>query len=119
MLCHMKAVFGRHKRFSDGHEGVQDYKCSGRLMASRTEGKLQKFNKIVWRDRRLSMRMIVDMVKTNKESVGHISHDELKISKSVQQWLRKNLLRNRKTNGRKSVSAHRRNFLTLSSDVMK
>ena len=67
-------VFEWHKRFVEGREVVEDDERSGRPVTSRTDEKIQKINKIVRRDRRLSVRMIADMTNIDRETIRKILH---------------------------------------------
>ena len=72
-------VFEWHKRFVEGREVVEDDERSGRPVTSRTDEKIQKINKIVRRDRRLSVRMIADMTNIDRETIRKILHEDLRI----------------------------------------
>ena len=93
-------VFIWHKGFSEGREEVEDDKRPCRSVTSRTEGNVQKINEIVRKDRRLSIRMIADMVNINKEMVRQILHDELNMTKVCAKLVPKNLTQDQKDNGK-------------------
>ncbi|XP_060833661.1 protein GVQW3-like [Rhopalosiphum padi] len=74
-------VFEWHKRFREGREEVEDNQRVGRPCSSKTNDNISKINEIVRKDRRLSIRMIAEMVNINKETVRQILHDELNMTK--------------------------------------
>lgn len=90
-------VFEWHKRFSDGREEVVDNARPGRPMSMGTSEIVSKINQIVRKGRRLSTRMIAEMVNSNKETVRQILHDELNMTKVSAKLVPKILRRNRKT----------------------
>ena len=74
-------VFEWHKRFCEGREDVEDDERSGRPCTSKTDENVQKVEEIVRNDRRLSIRMIAEMVHIDKETVRQILHDNLNMTK--------------------------------------
>lgn len=100
-------VFEWHKRFYEGREEVEDDERSGRPVTVRSDENVQKINGIVRTDRRLSTRMIADMVNTNRETVRQILHDELNMTKICAKMVPKNLTQEQKD--------HRKN---ICSDIM-
>jgi histone-lysine N-methyltransferase SETMAR len=74
-------VFEWHKRFCEGREDVEDDDRSGRPCTSKTDENVQKVEEIVRNDRRLSIRMIAEMVHIDKETVRQILHDNLNMTK--------------------------------------
>lgn len=100
-------VFEWHKRFYEGREEVEDDERSGRPVTVRSDENVQKINGIVRTDRRLSIRMIADMVNTNRETVRQILHDELNMTKICAKMVPKNLTQEQKD--------HRKN---ICSDIM-
>lgn len=95
-------VFEWHKRFTEGREEVEDDERPGRPVSSRTEGNVQKISDIVRKDRRLSIRIIADMVNINKETVRQTLHDELNMTKVCAKMVPKNLTQEQKDN-RKAI----------------
>jgi len=110
-------VFVWDKRFSEGREEVEDDERPGRSVTSRTEGNVQKINEIVRKDRRLSIRMIVDMVNINKETVRQILHDELNMTKVCAKLVPKNLTQDQKDN-RKNICSDTMERLTEEPDLL-
>ena len=68
LMSHSR-VFEWHKRFSDGRDEVEDDEHPGRPSTSKTDQNIQKISEIFRKDRRLSVRMIADMVGINEETV--------------------------------------------------
>lgn len=81
-------VFEWHKRFVEGREVVEDDERSGRPVTSRTDENIQKINKIVRRDRRLSVRMIADMTNIDRETIRKILHEDLQMTKVCAKMVR-------------------------------
>ena len=71
-LMSRSCVFELHKRFSVGREEVEDDWHPGHPSTSKSDQKIQKISEIVCKDRRLSVRMIVDIVGINRETVWQI-----------------------------------------------
>ena len=65
-------VFEWHRRFSEGREEVEDDENPGRPSTSKTDQNIQKTSEIYWKERRLSVRMIADLVGIDKETVWQI-----------------------------------------------
>ncbi|VVC39540.1 Hypothetical protein CINCED_3A020937 [Cinara cedri] len=61
-------VFEWHKKFKDGREGVKDDEHPGRPCTSKSDENVDKIDKIVRNDRRLSIRMVADMINIDKET---------------------------------------------------
>ena len=57
------------KRFKEGREDVEDDHRSGRPSTSKTDENVQEIAKIIRNDRRLSVKMVADMVDINRETV--------------------------------------------------
>lgn len=74
-------VFEWYKRFREGREDVNDDERPGRPSTSRTDENINKINEIVRKDRRLSIRMIAEMVNIDKETARQILHDNLNMRK--------------------------------------
>lgn len=91
-------VFEWHKRFYEGREEVEDDERPGRPVTVRSEENVQKVCEIVRKDRRLSIRMIGDMLNINKETVRQILHDELNMKKVCAKLVPKNLTQEQKDN---------------------
>ena len=71
-LMSRSRVFEWHKRFSEGREEVEDDQHPGHPSTSKTEENIQKINEIFRKDRRLSVRIIADLVGIKRETVRHI-----------------------------------------------
>jgi hypothetical protein len=74
-------VFEWHKRFSDGHEDVKYDEHPGRPCTSKTNENVGKIELIVRTDRRLSIRMIAEMVNIDKLTVRQVLHEDLNMTK--------------------------------------
>jgi transposase len=74
-------VFEWHKRFSDGREDVEDDERPGRPCTSKKNENVEKIEQIIRIDRRLSIRMIVEMVNIGKETVRQVLHEDLNMTK--------------------------------------
>ncbi len=61
-------VFEWYKRFSEGQESTKDDQCPSRPVSISTPQTATKINKIVWGDRRMSIRMITETKNANKET---------------------------------------------------
>ncbi|KAL4126402.1 hypothetical protein QTP88_010624 [Uroleucon formosanum] len=95
-------VFEWHKRFREGREEVEDNQRVGRPCSSKTNDNISKINEIVRKDRRLSIRMIAEMVNIDKETVRQILHDELNMTKVCAKMVPKNLTLEQK-DGRRQI----------------
>lgn len=73
-------VFEWHKRFSEGRDDVEDDDRCGRPCTSRTDSIVKRIEQIVQNDRRLSIRMIAEMVSIDKETVRQILHEDLNMT---------------------------------------
>lgn len=93
-------VFERHERFSGGRKEVDDDEHPGRPSTSKTDKNVEKVNEIVRNYRRVSIRMIGNMVNIDKETVRQISHDKLNMKKSCAKTVSKNLTREQKDNSK-------------------
>ena len=74
-------VFEWHKRFKEGREDVEDDSRSGRPSTSRTADNVERVKQMVCGDRRLTVRMIVDELEINRDSVWKIFTEDLGIRK--------------------------------------
>ena len=83
-------AFGWHKRFKEGREEIEDDPRSGRPSRSRTVDNIECVKQMVRADRRLTVRMIVEELSINKDTVWTLSGaSSLKISKCArcaQRW---------------------------------
>ncbi|GFU90892.1 protein GVQW3 [Trichonephila clavipes] len=68
-------VFVWHKRFLDGCDAVEDDQRSGRPISSRTPEIIEKVKNFVANDRCASLRMMVDSLNINKETIRTITHE--------------------------------------------
>ncbi|GBM80780.1 Putative uncharacterized protein FLJ37770 [Araneus ventricosus] len=71
-----KCVFEWLKRFRDGKEDVKDEPRSGRPPTSTTPDNIERVQRMLADDRRLSLRMIAEELKINR-SVSNIIHEHL------------------------------------------
>ena len=74
-------VFMWHKRFKDGREDVGDDERSGRPSTSRNDENLAKVRQVLNSDRRLSVRLIAEMVNLNHETVHQLVTEDLMMRK--------------------------------------
>ncbi|KAL4131067.1 hypothetical protein QTP88_008418 [Uroleucon formosanum] len=95
-------VFEWHKRFREGREEVEDNQRVGRPCSSKTNDNISKINEIVRKDRRLSIRMIAEMVNIDKETIRQILYDELNMTKVCAKMVPKNLTLEQK-DGRRQI----------------
>ncbi|GFV71884.1 putative mariner transposase [Trichonephila clavipes] len=79
------------KRFSVGREGTEDDQRPGRLVTVSGVETVTKINQIVRADRRMSIRMIVEAVNADNETVRKILHEELHMTKVCAKLVSKNL----------------------------
>ncbi|GFV50757.1 putative mariner transposase [Trichonephila clavipes] len=79
------------KRFSVGRESTEDDQRPGRLVTVSGVETVTKINQIVRADRRMSIRMIVEAVNADKETVRKILHEELHMTKVCAKLVSKNL----------------------------
>ncbi|GBM86535.1 Putative uncharacterized protein FLJ37770 [Araneus ventricosus] len=70
-----KCVFEWFKRFRDGKEDVKDEPRSGRPPT--TPDNIERVQRILADDRRLSLRMIAEELNISLDSVGNIIHEHL------------------------------------------
>ncbi|KAL4149713.1 hypothetical protein QTP88_003590 [Uroleucon formosanum] len=85
-----------------GREEVEDNQRVGHPCSSKTNDNISKINEIVRKDRRLSIRMIAEMVNIDKETVRQILHDELNMTKVCAKMVPKNLTLEQK-DGRRQI----------------
>jgi hypothetical protein len=64
-------VFEWFAKFHDGHKSNDDHPRPGRPVSIRTEENIEKVRDLVSADRRITSRMITDMLNINKE----MAHD--------------------------------------------
>ena len=74
-------LFEWHKRFTSGREDVEDDPKSGRPSTTKTADNIGKVNELVRSDRRLTVRMMVEELNINRESVRTILLEELHMRK--------------------------------------
>lgn len=89
------------KKFKDGREEVED-EHPGRPCTSKTDENVDKIDKIIRNDRHLSIRMIIDMINIDKETVRQILHNNLNMNKVCAKMVPKNLSQDQKDN-RKNI----------------
>jgi hypothetical protein len=65
------------KRFKGGREDLQDDPRSGRPSTSRNADTTADVREMVTGDRRLTLRMMSDELRTNKEKFHQVLHDDL------------------------------------------
>ncbi|XP_041349487.1 protein GVQW3-like [Gigantopelta aegis] len=74
-------VFQWHKRFLDSREDVHDDQKSGRPKTTKTDENIRKVQKLVRSDRRLTIRMMAEMLSMNKELIRKILIEDLSMRK--------------------------------------
>jgi predicted ArsR family transcriptional regulator len=72
---------------------VEDNKHPGWPSTSKTEDKVEKISEIVWKDQRLSIQTIAEIVNINKAMVRQILHNQLNMRKVCAKMVPKNLTR--------------------------
>jgi transposase len=72
------SVFEWFKRFKDGREDHQDDPRSGRPSTSRNADTVENVPEMVTRDRRLALRVMLDELNINKETIRQILHEDLR-----------------------------------------
>ncbi|KAL4131731.1 hypothetical protein QTP88_009004 [Uroleucon formosanum] len=97
-------VFEWHKRFCSGREDVEDDDRSGRPTTSSTNENVEKIDKIIRQDRRLSIRAVTEMVNIDRESVRKILVENLNIKKVCAKMVPKNLTIDQKFNRKEICS---------------
>ncbi|KAF6333151.1 GVQW motif containing 3 [Rhinolophus ferrumequinum] len=74
-------VFDWHKRFKEGREDVRDDARSGRPVTHRTDENIQKVKDLVCSNRQLTVRMMAEELKLDKETVRLILKENLNMRK--------------------------------------
>ena len=75
-------VFEWHKRFREGRTDVEDDERSRRPTIPKTTNNIREIEKIVRKDRRLSIRLIAKRMSIDKETMWQvILHDNLHMTK--------------------------------------
>ncbi|XP_050538772.1 protein GVQW3-like [Daktulosphaira vitifoliae] len=97
-------VFEWHKRFCNGIEDVEDDDRSGRPTTCSTNENVEKIDKIIRQDRRLSVRAVAEIVNIDRESVSKILVKNLNMKKVCAKMIPKNLTIDRKFNRKKICS---------------
>ncbi|GBO35325.1 Putative uncharacterized protein FLJ37770 [Araneus ventricosus] len=72
-----KCVFEWFKRFRDGKEDVKDEPRSGRPPTSTTSDNVERVQRMLADDRRLSLRLIAEELKISLDSVSNIIREHL------------------------------------------
>ena len=75
------SIFEWHKMFREGRENIDDNERSGRPSTSQTDQNVEKVRKVLYGDRRLSVRMIGEDCNMPKSNVYRILTDELGMRK--------------------------------------
>ena len=79
------SVFEWHRQFKEGQD-VQDNPRSGQPKMQMTDGNVDRVKNLVRSDRRLSMRVIVEELNMNRETVRQIVKEDLGMRKFPQKW---------------------------------
>lgn len=85
-ICSRALVFRWHKRFSDGHEDVDDLKRSGRPSVA-SERDINSVRDMLQDDRRRTVREIGDSVQLKRTVVHKIMREHLNLSKVSARWV--------------------------------
>jgi transposase len=72
------SIFGWFKRFKDGRDDLQDDPRSGSPSTSRNADTIANVREMVTRDLRLILRMMLDELEINKETILQILHEDLR-----------------------------------------
>ena len=89
-------VFEWHKRFHEGRTDVGNDERSRRPTISKTTNNNRESEKIVREDRRLSIRLIAEMMSIDKETVWQVLHENLHMTKVCAQVVSKLLTSDQK-----------------------
>ncbi|GBN03470.1 Putative uncharacterized protein FLJ37770 [Araneus ventricosus] len=73
----IKCVFEWFKRFRDGKEDIKDEPRSGRPPTSTILDNIERVQRMLADDRRLSLGMIAEELKISLDSVSNIIHEHL------------------------------------------
>ena len=84
--------------FREGRTNVEDDEHSRRPTISKTTNNIQEIEKIVREDRQLSIRLIVDRMSIDNETVLQVLHENLHMTKVCAQVVSKLLTRDQKEN---------------------
>ncbi len=74
-------VFKWYERFCEGWKSTEDDQCPGWPVNVSTLQTVTKINTILHKDCRMSIRMIVETVNADKETVKKLLHDKLNMKK--------------------------------------
>jgi hypothetical protein len=75
------SVFEWYRRFKEGREDVQDNPRSGQPKTQRTDANVDRVRTLVRSDRRLGVRVIVEELNMNRETVQQIVKENLGMRK--------------------------------------
>jgi hypothetical protein len=75
------SVFEWHKRFKEGREDVKDDERTGHPKTHRTYENVEIMRKLVYSDRRLSVRMMAEELNLDRETVRKIFTEDLGMRK--------------------------------------
>ncbi|XP_041369571.1 protein GVQW3-like [Gigantopelta aegis] len=89
-------IFQWHKTFLDGREDVHDDQTSGRPKTTKTDENIKTVQKLVRSDRRLTIRMMAEMLSMNKESIRKILIEDLSMRKVCAKLVPKRLTNEQK-----------------------
>ncbi|KAI5943853.1 Protein GVQW3 [Manis javanica] len=100
-------VFDWHKRFKEGREDVRDDARTGRPVTHRTDENIQKVKDLVCSNRQLTVRMIAEELRLDKETVRLILKENLnmrQVSAKVMSGILKNELKPQKLDFQSDLS---------------
>ena len=79
LLC--TQVFEWFKRFKNGREEIDDHPRPGRPCSSKTGANIEKVDKIIRENHRLSIRVVSEFTGIDKESVRQILYESINMNK--------------------------------------
>lgn len=85
-------------RFRTGHFEVTDEARSGRPISATDAGNIDAVHDLILQDRRISAKLIAEILDISRERVSHIIHDILDMRKLSAKWIPKCLSADQKRN---------------------
>jgi hypothetical protein len=110
-------VFEWFKLFKDGRADLQDDPRSGRPSTSRNANTIANIREMVTGDRRLTLRMMLDVININKETVRQILHEDLRKRKICAKFVPRSLTDEQKQRSETSKHAMDLKVITKAQKV--